>query len=114
MAPQFCPCTFSVGCTTVGLCKCCLCITAFQLPPPEKTPFAEESLPSVLSGETKLKLQFRNDIYGKYDCLLSPNLNLVKASVIYPATQKHIRKYEACPLRMVHETPSLYKVSVVC
>lgn len=46
----------------------------------------------ILTGATALNVYFRNDIYGKYDCLVRPeSSNIVKASVIHPATAKHIR-----------------------
>ena len=36
------------------------------------------------------------------------DLNLLKASVIHPATEKHVAKYESKPLSMIEETPGLY------
>lgn len=35
-------------------------------------------------------------------------MNLLKASVIHPATEKHVAKYESRPLHMICETPALY------
>ena len=55
-------------------------------------------------------MQFTNDCYGKYECFVDPSLNATKASVIFPATQKHIRKYEGCPTFTVVETADLYEV----
>ncbi len=46
----------------------------------------------IVTGSTTLKASFCNDIYGKYDCLIRPEeANMVKVSVIHPATKKHIR-----------------------
>jgi m7GpppX diphosphatase len=33
----------------------------------------------------------------------------VKTTVIYPATEKHIRKYEAQKIHLIEETPELYE-----
>jgi m7GpppX diphosphatase len=33
----------------------------------------------------------------------------IKTTVIYPATEKHIRKYEAQNIHLIEETPELYK-----
>jgi len=33
----------------------------------------------------------------------------LKTTVIYPATEKHIRKYEAQNIHLIEETPELYK-----
>ncbi len=108
----------------------------------EKTPFGgEEAAKKVLTGDARLKVHFRNDIYGKYDCFVgsssgkedhpancikvychcASDLNrsnvvfstlfvlLLQASVIHPATQKHIRKYESSAKHLVMETPALYR-----
>ena len=105
----------------------------------EKTPFGgEEAAKKVLTGDARLRVHFRNDIYGKYDCFVGSGssgkedhpancikvlcfqvdrmvfLNpsraiLLQASVIHPATQKHIRKYESSAKHLVMETPALYR-----
>lgn len=75
-----------------------------------KTPFNKTSIDSVLNSEAKLQLEFQNDSYGKYNCLIKPEMNLVKADLIFPATQKHIDKYTASPLRIINETETLYQV----
>ena len=59
----------------------------------EKTPFAAEGISRVISSDTDLKQQFRNDVYGSYDSYIPAILNRTKASVIWPATQKHIEKW---------------------
>lgn len=100
----------------------------------EKTPFNKETLGQVLSEDSRLRPQFINDIYGKYLCDLKPgmdygdcddkctrstslivsissaslDLNFLKASVIHPATEKHVSKYESKPTYMIVETPALY------
>lgn len=71
----------------------------------EKLPFSKESLGGVLSESTRLEEKFQNDIYHKYDCQPRPELNTVKANLIYPATAKHIAKHEAKQPFIVNETP---------
>ena len=74
----------------------------------EKLPFNKENLEELLTKST-LNIQFRNDIYGKYECHVEdPKLNALKVSVIHPATAKHVAKYEASQARIIHETPALY------
>lgn len=57
-------------------------------------------------------IQF-NDIYFWYsanaDDVSRPDLQL---KLIYPCTEKHIRKYSAQPLRKVTETPEIYQTLV--
>lgn len=33
----------------------------------------------------------------------------IKTTVIYPATEKHIRKYQSQDIHLIEETPELYK-----
>lgn len=70
----------------------------------EKTAFRTNELPVLMSKETKLKASLKNDIYGVYEGLPMPELNELKTTVIYPATEKHIRKYTYQQLYLVTET----------
>ena len=79
----------------------------------EKTPFAADKIADVLSTPSQLKKQFRNDIYGLYDCFIPSEINNTKANVIWPATQKHIDKWTSSPAYMVEETPALYNTVVL-
>jgi len=77
----------------------------------EKTPFGgREGALAVLAG-SDLTTLFRNDVYGKYDCLVRRPLdNRLKASLVFPATEKHVKKYEDSPRHIIYETSALYKV----
>ncbi|XP_055678866.1 m7GpppX diphosphatase [Lutzomyia longipalpis] len=77
----------------------------------EKKPFTEEDLTSkgLFSEATKLREEFVNDIYGNFDCFPQPEINSVKTTVIYPATQKHIDKYSKQEVHIVQETQELYQ-----
>ena len=75
----------------------------------EKTPFTASTLPQIFSGDTTLEMDFQNDIYSQYMCLLPPNVNSTKGTVIYPATAKHLVKFTAQDLFFVHETPNDYE-----
>uniref|UniRef100_A0A670JGQ4 m7GpppX diphosphatase n=1 Tax=Podarcis muralis TaxID=64176 RepID=A0A670JGQ4_PODMU len=59
----------------------------------EKTPFQEENIAELLKKHTKLQLQMSNDIYSTYHLYLPPELNEIKTTVVYPATEKHLQKY---------------------
>lgn len=75
----------------------------------EKTPFTEEIVKQLSTEKSLLKREFLNDIYGSYSCFADPNLNAIKTTVIYPATEKHILKFEHKPTHLIEETPALYK-----
>ncbi len=75
----------------------------------EKMPFEESKLSNLLQSSS-LRTEFRNDIYGKYECMPDPSVNSVKANLIYPATEKHIAKYSSSEIFVVDETPALYAV----
>lgn len=75
----------------------------------EKTAFGN-GLPSATNEAEypSLKLIQRNDIYRWYLASISEGTYSVKATIIYPATDIHIRKYEKQRRRMVRETPDIY------
>ncbi|XP_033121717.1 m7GpppX diphosphatase-like [Anneissia japonica] len=70
----------------------------------EKTPFSEETVGSLLSSKMELSLQMQNDIYGMFDGYPDKELNGVKTTVIYPATERHILKYTAQNINLISET----------
>ncbi|XP_068217304.1 m7GpppX diphosphatase isoform X2 [Palaemon carinicauda] len=75
----------------------------------QKLPFSGEKLQEILTEETKLQDLFENDIYLNKKVLLSPELNEMKATIIYPAEEKHILRFEKQASSFVNETPELYK-----
>ncbi|KAK9885954.1 hypothetical protein WA026_013830 [Henosepilachna vigintioctopunctata] len=78
----------------------------------EKTTFSEDTLRSesdYFNEKSYLQKVFHNDIYGNYHFFPKIELNAVKATVIHPATQKHIDKYSVHNLHIVNETPKLYE-----
>ena len=79
----------------------------------EKTAFGENV--SSITKETEspvLKLLEHNDIYRWYLASLSQQAMSIKATIIYPATEVHIRKYQKQKRHMVKETPEIYKEHV--
>nr|XP_034994937.1 m7GpppX diphosphatase isoform X3 [Zootoca vivipara] len=75
----------------------------------EKTPFQEENIAELLKKHTKLQLQMSNDIYSTYHLYLPPELNEIKTTVVYPATEKHLQKYLRQELCLIQETGEDYK-----
>ncbi|XP_064633045.1 m7GpppX diphosphatase-like [Lineus longissimus] len=75
----------------------------------EKTAFNKGSLGDVLSEDTRLNQTLHNDIYSTYEGFPKPELNAIKTTVIYPATQKHIDKYSQHEPYMVNETAEDYR-----
>ncbi|XP_004614210.2 m7GpppX diphosphatase [Sorex araneus] len=75
----------------------------------EKTPFQVEQVTQVLTGSPELQLQFSNDIYSTYHLFPPRPLTDVKTTVVYPATEKHLQKYQRQDLRLVRETGADYR-----
>ncbi|XP_074751088.1 m7GpppX diphosphatase isoform X1 [Strix uralensis] len=75
----------------------------------EKTPFQEEKVSELLKKHTKLELQMRNDIYSTYHLYPPPELNEIKTTVVYPATEKHLQKYLRQEVHLIRETWEDYK-----
>lgn len=84
----------------------------------ERAAFATDHahLSTFPTSLTKIKNLGANDIYAWFLANSSPSHDDAavstppdfKLNLIYPCTQKHIKKYSAQPLRIVTETPSLY------
>ncbi|XP_020142387.1 m7GpppX diphosphatase isoform X2 [Microcebus murinus] len=75
----------------------------------EKTPFQVEQVAQLLTGTPELHLQFSNDIYSNYRLFPPRQLNDVKTTVVYPATEKHLQKYLRQDLRLIQETGEDYR-----
>ncbi|XP_053126245.1 m7GpppX diphosphatase isoform X2 [Hemicordylus capensis] len=75
----------------------------------EKTPFQEENISELLKEYTKLQLQMSNDIYSTYHLYVPPELNEIKTTVVYPATEKHLQKYLRQEVYLIRETGEDYK-----
>ncbi|XP_002127473.2 m7GpppX diphosphatase [Ciona intestinalis] len=74
----------------------------------EKKPFDQSQLQEILSSQTKLTVDLENDIYSTYTAYPPPLVSDIKATVICPATKKHIRKYMKQKLTVVQETKEDY------
>ncbi|XP_060106424.1 m7GpppX diphosphatase [Heteronotia binoei] len=75
----------------------------------EKTPFQKESISELLKKHTELQLQMSNDIYSTYHLYLPPELNEIKTTVVYPATEKHLQKYLRREVYLIQETGADYE-----
>ncbi|XP_076263023.1 m7GpppX diphosphatase-like isoform X2 [Rhynchophorus ferrugineus] len=80
----------------------------------EKTAFSTDTLTND-TGSLKGELEkiFHNDIYGNYKFLPTTELKSIKATIIHPATDKHIIKYSSQNCYMVDESPEIYKSAVL-
>jgi len=79
----------------------------------EKTAFRDELAQISDAAETpKLDQIQRNDIYRWYLASQSAERHSLKATIIFPATELHVRKHETQKRRMVKETPEIYKEHV--
>ncbi|XP_057379100.1 m7GpppX diphosphatase-like [Daphnia carinata] len=75
----------------------------------EKTHFTENEVNSVLTKSTTVECLFNNDVYYNLLCHPPIELNGIKATVIHPATEKHIEKYSAKKSFLIEETPLIYQ-----
>ncbi|KAB0792467.1 hypothetical protein PPYR_14426 [Photinus pyralis] len=78
----------------------------------EKTGFTETNFngdSEFFTEKSSLKQIFHNDIYGNYEFLPKLELNSIGATIIHPATEKHIKKYSIQNVYLVDETPALYE-----
>ena len=75
----------------------------------EKLAFGDNvsSITSEDESPTLKPLQ-HNDVYRWYLTSLSQESMSVKAAIIYPATEVHIRKYQKQKRHMIKETPEIY------
>lgn len=76
----------------------------------EKSHFTEEEVKGILSQDTTLQCLFNNDIYYNLLCNPPATLNSIKATVIHPATAKHIDKHTARAPYLIEETPEVYNL----
>ncbi|KAG7322653.1 hypothetical protein KOW79_013999 [Hemibagrus wyckioides] len=74
----------------------------------EKTPITQDVLPEMLKKSTQL-LEMKNDIYSTYQLQPPPYLNGVKTTVICPATEKHVKKYQRQETFLIEETEEDYQ-----
>lgn len=83
----------------------------------EKTAFTEaqlqtsesDSSSSFFTTKSQLRTEFINDIYGNFLCLADPEINQLKVTIIYPASEKHIVKFSAQPKHLLEETAQDYQ-----
>ncbi|EAT39462.1 AAEL008733-PA [Aedes aegypti] len=64
---------------------------------------------SIFSTKSHLRTEFINDIYGNFLCVTDPEVNQLKVTIVYPATEKHISKYSAHARYLVEETADDYQ-----
>ncbi|KAK0083727.1 hypothetical protein PV325_008325 [Microctonus aethiopoides] len=78
----------------------------------EKKIFPDEALTlsqGFFNETTEVNKIYQNDIYRGYDVFPTNKFNGLNATIIYPATPKHIEKYMPPEFYIVEESPELYK-----
>lgn len=68
-----------------------------------------DSSSSFFTTKSQLRTEFINDIYGNFLCLADPEINQLKVTIIYPASEKHIVKFSAQPKHLLEETAQDYQ-----
>uniref|UniRef100_A0A182Y9N3 m7GpppX diphosphatase n=1 Tax=Anopheles stephensi TaxID=30069 RepID=A0A182Y9N3_ANOST len=81
---------------------------------PERANVGEKAVPAgsertFFTSSSRLHKEFVNDVYGNFLCTVDPELNRLKVSIIYPASEKHIVKHTAQHRYMVDETAERYR-----
>lgn len=75
----------------------------------EKKSFNMADVSGIFSDQTKLAVEMKNDAYGTYTVKLPEKYCEAKATVICPATEKHIAKYSWEPFSIIKETQNDYE-----
>ncbi|KAL4660648.1 m7GpppX diphosphatase [Arapaima gigas] len=73
----------------------------------EKTPFNEDTL-DELFRDSQFTLESNNDIYTTFQLQPPAHLNVIKTTLVCPATEKHVRKYQEQDTVLVEETAEDY------
>lgn len=74
-----------------------------------KSPFSEETISKILSGQSTVEEEFVNDLYGQYQLFTNSSINMINTQIIKPATQKHILKLTEQKPFLFYETADMYK-----
>lgn len=74
----------------------------------EKKPFDPAAIEACIR-KTKTTETLHNDIYRTFDIVSNLTQPDMKATLVFPATEKHIAKYSEYEPFVVNETPELYK-----
>ncbi|CAD1475012.1 unnamed protein product [Heterotrigona itama] len=69
----------------------------------------QETLKELFDDKTDLHKLYKNDIYGNYECFPLKKYNGINATIIHPATAKHIEKFRRKELYIIDETYELYQ-----
>ena len=77
----------------------------------EQKPFdvSPKALSGLLSVETELSVDMNNDIYSTYNAIPARGICGLKATLIYPASKKHINKYKKQDIFAITETGEDYQ-----
>ena len=73
----------------------------------EKMAFTRETIETLFTENTTFTHNFQNDIYGQYTCDAG-----IKLTVVYPATEKHVKKYKQQNSFMVQESSNAYATKI--
>lgn len=79
----------------------------------EKTPFCPSSISDMLRNKVTATVSLKNDIYKTLELCPSAPYNGMKSTLIYPATEKHLRKYTSQTCYIVNESPDDYEHNVL-
>lgn len=64
---------------------------------------------ALCSKDSHLENNFINDLYSKYNLFVNPKNNVIRTTLIYPATEKHFQKFERKTVHIVEETREIYE-----
>ncbi|XP_039279743.1 transcriptional regulator ATRX homolog [Nilaparvata lugens] len=73
----------------------------------ERTPLTDEAVQSICTAGSCLERKFLED-QGFYICYPELKHGGINTTVIFPATDEDVQKYETLPLHIIEETPNQY------
>lgn len=78
----------------------------------ERAALATDTIEAAIRGGMDVKADFHNDIYAKFQMRSPAGFNDLVATIVYPATDRHVAKHSSSPLHMIYETPEIYRTRV--
>ena len=76
----------------------------------EKQPLERSTISQLFgTSDSDVVRNTHNDIYSQYVVKCGGDLGTCKLTTVYPATDKHVKKYSRQTYHLVHETPEQYR-----
>lgn len=74
----------------------------------ERTPLTEPLVGEIVCAETCVSVIFKNDIYSSLQLFPKLSAGALKSTLIYPASEKHLEKFQSHQVMLIRETAQDY------